>query len=125
MVVFGISPMAWTEGNESASLSVAEAVICQEILDRQPVSGGTSFPASTGRLWCFTRIQGAQSPTEVTHVWYYGEVERFRIGLAINSTDWRTYSAKRIQPHETGSWRVDVLGPDNSLLTSVLFQIAP
>jgi hypothetical protein len=57
------------------------------------------------------------------HVWSYGDVERARVSLAVNSNTWRTYSSKAIQAHEIGSWRVDVLDTSGNLLETVNFEI--
>jgi hypothetical protein len=86
---------------------------------------GTVFPASVGKLYYFTKIVHANPPTEVTHVWYYGDTEKARVTLRVNSTSWRTYSSKIIQFRETGVWYVDVLGPDGNRLTSTTFEVTP
>jgi hypothetical protein len=95
------------------------------VVDRVPVGTGVDFIASVGRLYCFTRITGAKTPTTVTHVWYFGESERARVTLSVGSASWRTKSSKKIQPREIGSWRVDVVGPDGAILKTLLFAIAP
>ena len=104
-------------------LSVEEAVVCEGVEDRAPVSAGTSFPISVSRLYLFTRITGAQTPTEVTHVWYYGDTERARVNLTIKASNWRTYSSKKLQEHEIGAWRVEVLGPTGEILKTVRFEV--
>jgi len=65
----------------------------------------------------------AHSPTEATHVWYFGDIERARVNLAIKAYSWRTYSSKIIQKHEMGNWHVDVLGPEGELLKTLQFKI--
>ena len=104
-------------------LSVAEAVVCEDVQDRAPVAAGTSFPVTVGRLSCFTKIVGAQTPTEVTHVWYFGDTERARVNLSIGGMSWRTYSSKVLQDHEIGAWRVEVLGPTGEILKTVRFEV--
>jgi hypothetical protein len=113
-----------TEGQESSSLEVAVAAICQEVVEREPVDAGISFPASVGRLYCFTKIAGAQDETQVTHVWYYGSAERARIDLNVKSDSWRTFSSKSIQGHEIGSWRVNVLDAAGTVLKELQFEIS-
>jgi len=110
---------------EANPMAVEPAAICRDVADREPVGAGTVFPASVGQLCCFTRIVNAAPPTVVTHVWYYGDAERARVSLRIGAASWRTYSSKIIQPHETGIWYVDVLGPDGNRLTSMTFEITP
>jgi hypothetical protein len=66
---------------------------------------------------------GAQNNTHVTHVWYFGETERARVGLDVRSGSWRTNSSKIIQHHEIGDWHVDVLGEDGQLLMVIPFEV--
>jgi len=108
---------------EAPSLEVAVAAICQDVVDREPVDAGVSFPASVGTLYCFTKITGAQEPTTITHVWYFGATERARVELDVNSASWRTWSSKIIQAHEIGSWRVDVLDQEGTVLKELQFEI--
>lgn len=108
---------------QTDKLDVEAAAICESVEDRQAVSVGTRFTNSTPRLYCFTKIVGAESPTEVVHVWSYGDVERARVSLAVNASSWRTYSSKAIQAHEIGAWRVEVLDTSGNLLETINFEI--
>ena len=110
---------------EVSSLKVADAAICRDVVDRQAADLGTHFEASVGKLFCFSRITGASDPIEITHVWYFGDTERAQIILSVKSTNWRTYSSKKIQPYEIGDWHVEVIGPDGSVLQTVEFKITP
>jgi hypothetical protein len=115
---------ATTEAQLAVSLRVAEAAICKDVVDRAPVGAGTTFDPSVGQLYCFTKIGGAHEPTAVTHAWYFGDTECSRVTLPVDSEGWRTKSSKKIQPHETGRWHVDILGPQGELLQTVWFDIA-
>ena len=106
-------------------LVVEQTVISVDVIDRKPVDPGNAFPASVGKLYCFTRVAGADSPSDVTHVWYYGDTERARITLAVNGNPWRTYSSKRLQPFEIGSWHVDILDAIGNTIETVKFDITP
>ena len=108
---------------ESNTLEVVAAAIAKNVVDREAMDVGNHFPSSTPRLYCFTKIVGASQPTEVVHVWSYGDVERARISLAVKASSWRTYSSKAIQPHEIGAWRVDVLDTSGNLLETINFEI--
>lgn len=108
---------------QAGDLSVETAVICRDVIDRAPVDEASSFPVSVGKLYCFTKIVGAEAPTEVTHVWYFGDVERARIKLPIGAASWRTYSSKVLQEHEIGDWRVDVLDASGKIRATLIFTI--
>ena len=108
---------------QTDKLDVAAAAVCERVENRQAVNVGTRFANSTPRLYCFTQIVGAESPTEVVHVWRYGDVERARVSLAVNATSWRTFSSKAIQAHEIGAWHVDVIDTSGNLLETINFEI--
>ena len=109
----------------SESLAVTESAVCLDVIDLECMGADTNFPANVGKLYCITKITGAAGASKVTHVWYYGQTERARVSLDIRAASWRTYSSKRIQAHETGDWRIDVLGPENESLKVIQFEIGP
>ena len=108
---------------EIIPLTVKDAAICLDVVDRACVDSSDVFPANVGKLACFTRIFGAQENIEITHVWFFGDIERARVTLNIGSVNFRTYSTKIIRTHEIGDWHVDVLGPGDKLLQSIKFEI--
>jgi len=93
----------------AATVSVAEGVITTQIIDRAPVDTIDSYPAQQAKLYCFTKIVGAEGETEVTHVWWYKEKEMARVTLPVRSASWRTNSSKNILPEWSGAWKVQVL----------------
>lgn len=113
-----------SEVQQDAQLEVSVAAICRDVLDREPDGYGTSFPVSVGKLYCFTKVTGAQSPTQITHVWFFDGNERARVDLGVESSSWRTYSSKIIQPHEIGKWRVDVEDFAGNVLKTLEFEVA-
>ena len=108
---------------ESNKLEVVAAAISKNVVAREAMDVGNRFSNSTPRLYCFTKVVGANQPTEVVHVWRYSDVERARISLAVKAASWRTYSSKAIQAHEIGPWRVDVLDTSGNLLETINFEI--
>jgi len=125
LIIVPLSHAATSMAQETVILAVAEASICRDVVNRQPVGAGDSFEASVGKLFCFTKITGAQSPTQISHAWYFGDAQKATVTLSVKSSSWRTYSSKRIQPHEIGDWRVDVLGPGGEILQTLQFKITP
>ncbi len=93
----------------ASTLHIADGAITTAIENQMPVDRVNSVVAAFGKLYCFTRIIGAEEDTEITHVWYYQEDEMARVTLSIGSGDWRTYSSKRFLPQWAGSWQVVVL----------------
>lgn len=125
VITISLSQAITIRAQETAYIEVAEAAICRAVVDREPIDIRTSFDSWVGKLYCFTKITGAHTPINITHVWYFGYTERARVNLSVRSSSWRTHSSKRIQTHEIGDWHVDVLGPDGRVLRSLQFKVTP
>jgi hypothetical protein len=104
-----------------AGLAVEELVFCAAIKDRSPAGVADTFPADIYSVYCFTRLAGTRGATAIKHVWYRGETKIGEMGLAVKSLPWRTWSTKEMRKEWKGDWRVDVLGPDGSVLASKKF----
>ncbi len=110
---------------KAGRLQIIDGAICLKISSLKCLGNNTRFPSDAGKLFCFTRIAGALNPTSVTHVWYFGAEERWRVSLAVKSSNWRTYSSKTIRPQEIGGWSVEILGPQGETLGLYKFEIYP
>lgn len=108
---------------QAADLRVADGTITTAIENQMPVDQIKSYPADFGKLYCFTRIVGAQGDTEVTHVWYYQDSEMARVSLPVRSSDWRTYSSKRFLPQWAGEWKVVVLDEAANEIAVIPFSL--
>jgi len=108
---------------QAAPLKVAVGQITTAVEKQMPVDKIENFPADYGKLYCFTRIVGADQETQVTHVWYYQEDEMARVVLPVRSSDWRTYSSKRFLPQWAGQWRVKILDADENELATIAFVL--
>ena len=111
------------QAQELSDLTVENGAICEDVVDHEAVGASTSFPAGVSKLYCLTRITGAKEQTQIAHIWYYGEIQRARVELAVKSPNWRTYSSKRIQSHETGQWHVEVVDKEGRILETYRFDI--
>ena len=106
-----------------AQLMVTDSAITTAVVAQMPVDRRTVFPADYGKLFCFTRIAGAEQETTITHVWFYQDQEMARVALPIRSSDWRTYSSKRFLPQWSGQWRVSVVDENMNELASIPFEL--
>jgi hypothetical protein len=120
MLVFTTATISFAQGIE---LRVADGTITSAIKNQLPVDSVESYRADFGKLFCFTRIMGAQEDTEVTHVWYYQDAELARVTLPVRSSDWRTYSSKRFLPQWAGQWRVAVLDVEGNEIATIPFLL--
>jgi Protein of unknown function (DUF2914) len=90
---------------------------------RQLVGKATTFAAGIEKITCLTVVKGLEAPTSVTHVWYRDGKTMARVDLNIGSSNWRTWSSKRLLPDWTGHWEVKILDSDNRVLGSADFTI--
>lgn len=107
-------------------IKIIDSGICEQVADHRAVNPGDVFSRHVGKLYAFTRIIGPfheDLENHVTHVWYWGEVERARIQLPLKSSNWGTYSSKIIQRHETGDWHVELLDSHNERIAVFRFKI--
>ncbi len=111
--------------NEGAipDISVSDAVICREVIDKAPVGTGEIFSNDIEQLACYTRIVGASHDTEVIHNWYFEEKIISTVNLPVRSSNWRTFSSKTIVPRYKGNWKVEVLNEEGQLLKKIYFLI--
>ena len=122
MIILG-SMSIYVQAQTFEPIKIESGAIGLDVVEREIVGAASSFASSVTKLYCLTTVVGATEPTYVIHVWYYGDIERARVSLPVNSMRWRTYSAKIIQKHEAGAWHVDVFDEDGNLLDSFPFEI--
>lgn len=106
-----------------AATKVVEAVITTGVSDQVPIDSVQTYPAGVKRLYCYTRLTGAQEGSFITHVWYRGKGEMGRMRLPVKGSEWRTWSTKAFLPSWRGKWRVEVLDAQGKLLSTVSFTL--
>ena len=104
-----------------AGASIAEAVVCQDVVDRAPVGSSDVFAKEVPKVYCFTRVVGATPGTQLTHNWYYQGALKASVKLNVGSTNYRTWSSKTMTPEWSGEWMVEVLSADGKPLDSIIF----
>lgn len=117
-----VAGVAAEEEAEAGPSPVVRAVVCPEVVDREPVGAAESFAADVGRLYCFTEIQDSDGTT-VTHAWIHEGKTRARVELLVRSDRWRTWSSKQVLPGWTGSWQVKILDADGIVLQTLEFVL--
>ena len=108
---------------QQGGLSVSEASIATNVVDRMPTGVANSFMSSVDRVYAWTRIEGASSETMIHHVWIHQGVERADIALRIGGSPWRTWSNKAVPPEWDGDWRVEVRDSGGNVLETLSFTI--
>ena len=100
-----------------------ELVIARDVVDRQPVGEGSSFPPDVGELVAWTAI--ADSPGGViSYTWRHENGETVLTVRTSPAPRWRTWSRKVIPAGWTGEWTVEV-GTTGDARASTTFMIEP
>ncbi len=105
----------------SADIVIDEAVICTDVVDREPVGTGDIFSSQIKKVMCFTRVVGAKNETEILHNWYFQEDLVASVNLRVGSENWRTFSSKSIVPEYAGEWKVEILSQNGKVLKKIYF----
>ena len=82
-----------------------------------------SFPPDVGKLYCFTKVKGANGESYIKHQWYYGEKRMASVRLKVDSGVWRTFSSKNVLPTWTGDWKVVITTDSGEVLKTIEFKI--
>jgi hypothetical protein len=109
-----------TQDTAQPDAQLAEAVVCQDVIDRAPVGSGDLFAKEVPKVYCFTRVVGAEG-TQLTHNWYYKGSLKASVKLNVRSSNYRTWSSKTMMPEWTGEWMVEILSADGKPLESIIF----
>ena len=107
----------------SAEITIEDAVIGQNVVDRVPIGTGDVFTSDIEKVYCFCRVVGASEPTDITFNWYHQGSLKSTVKLPVRSKSWRTWSSKTISPEMTGEWMVEILAADGTPLESIIFFI--
>jgi len=108
---------------EEQDVRIDAVAIAQDVVDRMPVASGEVFARQVPRLYCWSRVVGAAGETFVTHNWYYQGALKASVQLPVRSNNWRTWSAKTLDPDSTGEWMVEILSADGEPLESIIFFV--
>jgi hypothetical protein len=124
-VTLPISGLSQEKGTQSegSSLRVVRGVVTAGVVNREPIGDGSVFPPSTGAVYYFTEVEGANGPTQITHVWYYQDQKMAEIPLSLEGPRWRTWSSKRILESWVGSWKVEAVDESGNVLSFQTFSV--
>lgn len=108
----------------AGGLKLVEHVVAAALDDKLPADVRLHYPNTPEILYCYSVFENPLPDTTVTHVWRRGSRLVSRVELEVGrSPKWRTWSKQRTQPHWTGLWSCEVLGPDGQQLGLTVFQI--
>jgi hypothetical protein len=107
---------------EAPALSLEDIQICSAIEDRQPAGAGTAFADDLDKIYCFTKVTGAEDTTSVNHVWYMGDKQIISVNLPVKAASWRTWSSKMLDMG-LGKGHVEIVSEGGDVLGKAEFEI--
>lgn len=101
---------------------VSRAVFATAIDDREPVAMVDSLDSSAIRsVTFFTELNDLSGQT-VTHQWTHNGKVMFEKSFEVKAARWRVWTSKTLIPNWAGTWTVNVLGNQQTLLASKSFE---
>jgi hypothetical protein len=123
-LLFVFSAISAPQPAASEEMSVPIVILSTGVVERIPVGEAVVFPADVGNVYCYTTVSGSSSSSQIRHVWYYEGKEVFSLPLPVKAANWRTWSSKKINRAQKGSWRVEIIDEtDGKLLNTAFFSV--
>ena len=108
--------------NNAFAGEVSRAVFTTSIEDREPVMAVDSVSSSSfSSISFFTELTELQGHN-ITHQWVFGDKVMFEKTFEVSGARWRVWTSKTFLPGWNGTWTVNVLDDDRSILVSKDFD---
>ena len=101
---------------------VSRALFTIGVDDHEPVIIVDSIDSSSYTSISFFTELNDLSGQNITHQWTYNDKVMFEKTFAVKAARWRVWTSKTLAPSWTGTWTVNVLDEDRSVLTSESFE---
>jgi len=126
VAVEAVTPEAETTDPGAPLLLIHNAVAARNVANRAPIDAAATFPASVGKVYCFTDVSptaAAPSTTSLIHRWYLGDKSQGETRLKVAGNHWRTYSNRTVSEAKKGAWRVELVDTAGNVLQVVRFTV--
>ena len=104
-------------------LTLAQAVMCEEIDGLTPENQAIVFSIAIGRVSCFTSFDPVPEDTYVYHSWFFRDKLSKKIKLSLQPPRWSTFSSIQLREADQGPWRVEITDRNGRLLRLLRFSI--
>ena len=101
---------------------ISRALFTTSIDNREPVAVVDSIDSGTDNSISFFTEVNDMSGETVTHQWTHNDKVMFEKTFEVKSARWRVWTSKTLIPGWTGSWTVNVLDNERTILTSKSFE---
>lgn len=107
-----------------AQLRIDHSLSCRGVRARECSQPQASFaPHERPHVW--TIVLAQSTPQVLTHVWYHEGRKYCEVPLAIEHPRTRTWSTVSLRgPVHLGSWKVEIVTEDGTVLDSVAFSVS-
>jgi hypothetical protein len=113
---------AHSQGDEK-SLTLAQAVMCEEIRDNAPYNQGVVFSMANERVCCFTMFDPVPERTFIYHRWFCRDRLITSIKLSLQPPRWSTVSRIQLREADKGPWRVEITDQTGRVFGKLRFSI--
>jgi len=101
---------------------VSRALFTIGVDNREPIIMVDSINSSSYTSISFFTELNDLSGHNVTHQWMFADKVMFEKTFEVNGSRWRVWTSKTLIPSWTGTWTVNVLDDDRSVLISKSFE---
>lgn len=116
-------PSAPASSSAQGKGNLVNAVMCEDVVNREPLNVAAVFSISGGKVSCFTLFDPVTERTAIYHNWYYRDELSTKIKLLVNPPRWATYSTIQLREADKGPWRVEITDADGKVLQTLRFSI--
>lgn len=121
IIKFALLAITLFIGNSAIAGSVSRALFTIGVDNREPVIMVDSISSdSYNSISFFTELTDLSGHT-VTHQWMFNDKIMFEKSFDVAGARWRVWTSKTLLPSWTGTWTVNVLDDDRSVLESKSF----
>lgn len=101
---------------------VSRAMFTIGVQDREPVLSVDSINSTAYNSISFFTELNDLSGHNVTHQWTFNDQVMFEKTFEVKGPRWRVWTSKTLAPDWTGSWTVNVLDDDRTVLSTRSFE---
>jgi len=113
---------AHSQGDDKR-LTLAQAVMCEEIRDHIPHNQGVVFSIANGKVCCFTAFDPVPERTFINHRWFRRDRLITSIKLSLQPPQWSTVSRIQLREADKGPWRVEISNQKGTVFRILRFSI--
>ncbi len=110
-------------GQDKPGPEIVRVVVGTGVDNLDPKGVAETFPASTGKVYCFVEAKNIPKDTDIIFVWSLGGKEMLKFNTSLKAgAKWRTYANKNLQGKK-GDWKVEIRDAGGNVLKDVKFKV--